>query len=165
MKTGEYRKDVEKTASGREVVLGWLTRPSGEGDFTFSWKNNWPVFLCLFHGETENSYQLNLEKWSYYYRLKLTKGRKVDVAKHPLLPSEQGRLLAGTVRSSFSSGFFIKELTSWCVGDLLLQLVDLVSKFHSELLRLVPWKHLLLPRGSSKPEEDPRDGEICAGQQ
>lgn len=68
--------------------------------------------------------------------LKLIKGR--NVAKLPLLPSEQGGPLAGTVRSSFSSGFFIKELTSWSVGDLLLQLVDLVSKFHSELLRLVP---------------------------
>lgn len=60
------------------------------------------------------------------------------MAKLPLLLSEQERPLAGTVRSSFSSGFFIKEFISWFVGDMLLQLVDLGSKFYSELLRLVP---------------------------
>lgn len=60
------------------------------------------------------------------------------MAKFPVLLSEQERPLAGTVRSSFSSDFFIKELISWSVGDLLFQLVDLGSKFYSELLRLVP---------------------------
>lgn len=60
----------------------------------------------------------------------------LDVLMFPLLLGEQEGSLAGTGRSSFSAGFFINELIRRSVGVLLPELVELDSKFHSELLRL-----------------------------
>lgn len=72
----------------------------------------------------------------------------LDVLMFPLLLGEQEGSLAGTGRSSFSAGFFINELIRRSVGVLLPELVELDSKFHSELLRLESRKHPLPQEGA-----------------
>lgn len=58
--------------------------------------------------------------------------------EHACTPQGTEGPLAGTVKSSFSVGFFTNELLSRSVGVLLPCIMDLDSKFHSEQLRSVP---------------------------